>query len=196
VNLFLRVLLLLACVKFAFQALIGYAFDFRDYGYPLWPLLALGCSFAAYVALRPRPARPTEEPYSGAHVDHAFLFLVLSIVTSAFLLDKRGESPFTPAYFLDLSALTLFQLLLPFILAYSFKKGRSLATMLAMLILMVFLVDGTMKDPQPLVQYFAEARAYEQPGDLSGRLLPIAITPPDPAPTAAIQIPPASATLP
>ncbi len=182
-NLILRVILLLACVRFALQAVIGYAFDFRDYGYPLWPLLGLGACFAAYVKLRPRPAqakgRSKEEPPEEVFVDHAFLFLVLAVVTSAFLLDKRGESSFTPLYFLHLSALTLFQLLLPYILTFGLKKTRSLASMVAMLILMALLVDGTMKDPQPIKQFLKETGAFDSPENIVAPLpMPISITPP------------------
>ncbi len=188
-NLILRVILLLACVRFALQALVGYAFDFRDHGYPLWPLLALGGSFAAYVTLRPAgPKKPDEAPPDEVAVDHALLFLVLAIVTSAFLLDKRGESPYTPLYFLNLSALTLFQLLLPYIVAFGLKKARSLATMVVMLVLMIFLVDGTMRDPKPVKQFLAETGAYELPASGSPRLIPIPITPPAEAP-ATVQIP-------
>lgn len=188
-KLLLRVLLLLACLRFAIQALVGYAFDFRDHGYPLWPLLALGISFAGYAALcprRPRQQREKQEATVAASehaddraIDHAFLFLVLAIITSAFLLDKRGESPLSPVYFVNLSILTLFQLLIPYILTFGLKRGRSLATMVTMLVLTAFLVDGTMKDPEPITRLFQESGAYASPEMMpSLPVAPIPITPP------------------
>ena len=188
-NLIFRVILLLACVRFALQALVGYAFDFREFGYPLWPLMGLGVCFAAYVKLRPSPPRhhPNAVPPAAdeSMVDHALLFLVLAMVTSAFLLDKRGESPFTPFYFLHLSTLTFFQLLLPYVLAFGLKKARSLVTLITMLILMALLVDGTMKDPQPIKQFLAETGAFDsRENSLLELPKPILITPPGHVPAA------------
>ncbi len=185
-----RVVLLLAMVRFSFQALIGYAFDFREYGYPLWPLLALGLCFAVYLRLRPRVPAPVEpvKERDFSSVDHTFLLLILSVVSSAFLLDKRGEDPFTPTYFLHLSTLTLFLLLLPFIAACGFGRARAFVTAVATLILMFFLLDGTMKDPEPVIAYFTEARAYDK--NLNGSQVdliqqqPILIIPPATPPPA------------
>ncbi len=182
-KLVLRIVLLFVCARFGFAALKSYAFAFREYGYPPWPLFGLGIAFALYVALRPRsdPARRGgEAPPSGSagNVDHALLFLVLALVSSAFLLDKRGESPFTPVYFLHLSALTFFQLLLPFITAFGLQKGRSLMMMISMLILTAFLVNGTLKDPQPITRFLAETGAYAA-ADNAIRVLPIPIAPPE-----------------
>ena len=184
-KLLLRVFLLLAVVRFATQAVIGYAFDFRTHGYPLWPLLGLGGAFAGYLKLRPSRGPKTEISY--ANIDSAFLLLILALVSSAFLLDKRGEDPLTPTYFIHLCTLTLFLLLLPFIVSCLFGKARTFVTAVSTLVLMAFLVDGTMKDPEPVISYFTEARAYdttvfplpEGPG-------PIPIIPPDLPPPATI----------
>jgi len=191
VKLVLRVALLLAVVRFAAQALIGYAFDFRTHGYPLWPLLGLGGAFAAYLKLRPPPQEKPEKreraEISYANIDNAFLLLILALVSSAFLLDKRGEDPFTPMYFLHLSTLTLFLLLLPFIVSCLFGRARTFVTAVSTLVLMAFLVDGTMKDPEPVISYFTEARAYDPARfSWSEGAGPIPIIPPDLPPPATI----------
>ena len=109
----------------------------------------------------------------------SFLFLILAILTSAFLLEKRGEPSFSALYLLHLTTLTLFQLLAPFIVAAACNRARPLVTALATLVLMAVMVDGTYKDAEPVVQYFQEAQAYT-PGLLppGGYVAPVEILPP------------------
>ena len=159
--------------------MVGYAFDFRAYGYPVWPLLIVGLSFAGYVRLRPPTAAVDSENERQERTRDAVAFLILAILTSAFLLEKRGEVPFTPVYFLHLSTLTFFQLLVPFIIAFACDHARPLVTTLATLALMAVMIDGTYMDPVPVIQYFQAARAYT-PGDPlpKGAVLPMDILPP------------------
>ncbi|HWL51532.1 MAG TPA: hypothetical protein VNQ90_03805 [Chthoniobacteraceae bacterium] len=174
-----RILLLPVMIWFAFRAVIGYAFEFRLHGYPLWPLFGTAITLAIYLKLRPLASRERpREIRSFSDIDHAFLLLILSIVSSAFLLDKRGENPFTPTYFIHLSTLTFFLLLLPFMVSCVFGRERALVTAISTLLLMFLLLDGTMRDPKPLAAAFADFH-FERPltRDETG-LQPMAIIPP------------------
>ncbi len=179
-----RIALLPAMIWFAFRAVIGYAFEFRSHGYPLWPLFGTAIALALYLKLRPMASRdePKEKTRSFSDVDHAFLLLILSVVSSAFLLDKRGEDPFTPTYFVHLSTLTFFLLLLPFMVSCLFGRERALVTAISTLLLMFFLLDGTMKYPKPMFASFVDFHLEEPalPGGETG-LRPMAISPPSSA---------------
>ena len=184
-RLILRIVLLLATLRFAVQALIGYAFDFRAHGYPVWPLFIVGLSFAGYVRLRPKhyPLPEILGDSQHRHTRESFLLLILAILTSAFLLHYRGAAPLLPVYFQHLCTLTLFQLMVPFILAYAFNfRARALVTMTATLVLMAVMVNGTFANAEPVVQYFREAQGYAPGCPLpDSYVLPEEILPPPPA---------------
>jgi len=179
-QLILRIILLLATLRFCAQALIGYAFDFRAHGYPVLPLFIVGFSFWGYVKLRPRNARADAGSWDEhfGHTRIAVFLLLLALASSAFLLEWRGERAFSPEYFLHLSTLTFFQLLAPFLIAFACDRARPLVAMLGTLALLVVMVDGTLKDPEPVVAYFQEAKAYSPDVLPVDYVLPVEILPP------------------
>lgn len=184
-RLFLRIVLLLATLRFCAQALIGYAFDFRAHGYPVAPLFIVGFSFWGYVRLRPKhpPLAPLTRGECHDQTRTSVFLLLLAIASSVFLLEFRGEKVFSPVYFLHLSTLTFFLLLAPFLIAFAGDRARPLISMLGILALLAVMMDGTFKDPEPVISYFQEARAYSPVVLPCDYVAPVEILPPPPGAT-------------
>ncbi len=125
----------------AYQTSLRYAFAFDD-GYPLYPVILLGLCFSAYVRLRP-PGAPRPVVYTSRDIDPLMIF-VLAVLSCAFLLDKRGEKPYTMTWFAHMSVLTYFAMLIPFITGYaSGKRAKTLVATLTALLLAAMFWRGT-----------------------------------------------------
>ena len=124
----------------AYLTSLRYAFAFED-GYPLYPVILLGFCFSAYVRLRP-PNTPRPVVYTSRDID-PLMVLVLAVLSCAYLLDQRGETPYTLTWFLHMSVLTYFAMLIPFILGYASGRAKTVVVTLAALILAAMFWKGT-----------------------------------------------------
>jgi hypothetical protein len=91
-------------------------------------------------------------------------------------LDRRGEAAFTPLYIWHLSVLTIFQLLLPYILATCLRRAQIVTTAVSALVLMFLLYKGTEQKAEPVIDYLESASAYQRPNPTPDPLT----TPPPP----------------
>lgn len=146
-------------VRLSVQAIAGYAFEFTG-GYPLWPLLGLGGCFWLYLLAQPRDSRLNIQ-YRAESLDSS-LFLLLALACSAFVLDRRGEPILTLPYFWHLSVLTLFQMLIPFIIATCLRRAQLFTTAITALLLMFFLYKGSEQKAGPVLDYLESANAYQR----------------------------------
>lgn len=126
---------------FSYRTSLRYAFAFED-GYPLYPMIVLGACFSAYVRLRPRGA-PRPVVYTSRDIDPLILS-ALALLSCAFLLEYRGEEAFTLTWFVHLSVLTYFAMLIPYIAGYaSGGKAKPVMATLTALVLAAMFWYGT-----------------------------------------------------
>ncbi len=126
---------------FAIQACVQYAFEFGQ-GYSLLPLAGLCACLWAYNRLRPAYLASKSVTYVNQSAD-PLLLLLLSAIGAAFFLQLRGEHAFQPLWFVHLATLTLFQLLIPYMIATLFSRRQTLASAIAVLFLLGMMWKGT-----------------------------------------------------
>ena len=136
----LRISLFLGMLWLAYHTSLLYAFSFED-GYPLYPVILLGFCFSAYVRLRP-PSAPRPVVYTSRCID-PLMILILAVLSCAFLLDERGEKPYTLNWFVHMSVLTYFAMLIPFMMGYASGRAKTIVATLTALILAAMFWKGT-----------------------------------------------------
>jgi hypothetical protein len=136
----LRISLFMGMLWLTYLTSLRYAFGFED-GYPLYPVILLGLCFSVYVRLRP-PHAPRPVVYTSRDIDPLMIF-VLAVLSCAYLLDQRGEKPYTVTWFLHLSVLTYFALLIPFIMGVASGRAKTVVATLTALILVAMFWRGT-----------------------------------------------------
>jgi len=137
----LRIPLFVGMLLLASQTALRYAFDFED-GYPLYPVIILGLCFSAYVRLRPQNTAPRSPVCSSSYTD-PLLVLILAVLASGYLLNLRGEPPFTLGWLFHLSALAFFAILLPLMTASACGRAKTVVATLTALALAVMFWRGT-----------------------------------------------------
>jgi hypothetical protein len=148
----------------AYQTSLLYAFNFED-GYPIYPVIVLGVCFSAFVRLRP-PGAPRPVVYTSRDVD-PFMIFVLAVMSCAFLLDHRGEKPFTLTWFVHMSVLTYFAMLIPFITGYASGKGKKVVATLTALALATMFWKGTTQSHHRQLETNQEIPTLRQTGNPS-----------------------------
>ena len=141
VKSFLRILLLAGICRFAYDAVVSYVFAF-DEGYPFAPLLGMAACFWAFLQLRSPYSPPRPVVYQGLSPNSA-LFVTLSALAAAFILEIRRESALTNTWCLHFAALTFFQLLIPFIASYAFIRVQTAVAATITFLLVAMLWRGT-----------------------------------------------------
>lgn len=135
-----RIAIFLGILWLAYLTSLRYAFAFEE-GYPLYPVILLGLCFSAFARLRP-PHTPRPVVYTSRDIDPLMIF-VLAVLSCAFLLDQRGEKPYTMTWFLHMSVLTYFALLIPFIMGSVSGRAKTVVATLTALILAAMFWKGT-----------------------------------------------------
>lgn len=124
----------------AYHTSLRYAFSFEE-GYPIYPVILLGVCFSAYVRLRP-PNTPSPVVYTSRDIDLLMIF-VLAVLSCGYVLDQRGEKPYTWPWFWHMSVLTYFAMLIPFIMGYTSGRAKTVVATLTALILAAMFWKGT-----------------------------------------------------
>ncbi|MEI6349564.1 MAG: hypothetical protein WCP06_00490 [Verrucomicrobiota bacterium] len=137
----IRLPLFLVMLWLTCHSVFRYGFDFRE-GYPIWPLVGLAICFRAYVRVGDSYPVPRPVMFVGSMIDSILLFF-LALLASLFLLQLRHEHAFTPVWMLHLSILICFQLLVPWIAAYTFGGSKTAVTTLVSILLILTLWKGS-----------------------------------------------------
>jgi len=141
VRILFRFLLLIAIARLTGEAVLRYGFAF-DEGYPVAPLIGIILCFIAWVQLRPPHSAPKPVVYTGQSMG-AILFVVLAAVSAAFILTFRKEAAFSSSWSAHLGILTLFLLLIPYIVSYPFVRTQTTVGVLVALTLTATLWKGS-----------------------------------------------------